>query len=150
MQSQSLSGRLLLSLFVLLSLGTAVAPCGRDQEGNAARTQGWTAMNEDGRDTHRRRFDCLPKDVRLNEVVAYAGATDGNVTVEKTLVEIKAQCRKGKLIDRKRREIRFFRPACWGNPPQDYREIKRRENEELRNLQEHYTVIVFACSPMIQ
>ena len=150
MRGQFQSRRLLLSLFVLLSLGAALLPCGRDQEGNAAGMQDWTGVNEDGRDKPRPRFDCLPKDVRPNEVVAHVGATKENVTVEKTLVEIKAQCRKGKLIDRKRREIRFFRPACWGNPPQDYREIKRREHEELRKLQEHYTVIVFACSPMIQ
>lgn len=67
-----------------------------------------------------------------------------------TLVQMKASCRSGRLVDGKRREIRFYRPSCWGNPPPDYLEIRQREDDELAKLKRHYTVIVFGCNPMIQ
>jgi hypothetical protein len=81
---------------------------------------------------------------------AYRKTTKGNVTVEKTLIQMKAQCRNRKLVDAKRREIRFFRPSCWGNPPADYQDIQQRENSELQKLKRTFAVIVFACDPMIQ
>jgi len=95
-------------------------------------------------------FPCLPKDIRPDEVVSFGPKGTSELTVEKKLIEMKARCRRGKLIDAKRREIRFFRPSCWGNPPPDYLEIRERENKELSKLRKHYTVIVFACNPMIQ
>jgi hypothetical protein len=63
---------------------------------------------------------------------------------------MKARCHRGKLVDSRGREIRFFRVSCWGNPPEDYQEIRKRENEELARLKKGYTVIVFGCNPMIQ
>jgi hypothetical protein len=96
-----------------------------------------------------RTFACLPNDVQLDEVVTYGRGSVRTVTVERQLVEMKARCRRGKLVDAKRREIRFFRPACWGNPPENYLEIRRRENEELARLKRRYRVIVFGCNPRI-
>src|SRR5262249_16309717 len=55
---------------------------------------------------------CLPQDVRLDEVVTIKGAR--RVTVAHKLSALKARCRGGKLVDSRRREIRFFRPSCWG------------------------------------
>jgi hypothetical protein len=92
----------------------------------------------------------LSKDVSFKEVVADGGSGKADVNLEKTLVTMNAKCRKGKLVDSKRREIRFFRPQCWGNPPADYRIIRKRENEELEKLKRRHTVIVFKCNPMIQ
>jgi len=97
-----------------------------------------------------RQFTCLPKDVRADEVVSYGFKGKQNPTVEKKLIEMQARCRSGKLVDAKRREIRFFRVSCWGNPPDDYLEIQKRENEQLAKLKKRYTVIVFNCDPMIQ
>ena len=97
-----------------------------------------------------KRLACLPKDVRADEIVSYGSRGKSDTTVETTLVQMKARCRNGKLVDRKYREIRFFRPSCWGNPPEDYLEIRQREDEELAKLRRHYTVIVFGCNPMIQ
>lgn len=94
-----------------------------------------------------KKFDCLPKDVQLDEVVSYGKTADGNVTVEKKLREIKARCRHGKLVDKKKKEIRFFRVSCWGNPPPDYLEIQQREHAELQKLKRRYTVIVMTCNP---
>jgi hypothetical protein len=95
-------------------------------------------------------FSCLPEDVRADEVVSYDVKGKSSLTVKQKLIELKARCRKGKLIDAKGREIRFFRISCWGNPPEDYLEIQKREGEELVKLKQHYVVIVFACNPMIQ
>ena len=94
-------------------------------------------------------FPCLPKDVRPDEVVSFGAKATQNLTVEKKLREMKARCRRGKLVDAKGREIRFFHPSCWGNPPSDYLEIQERENKELADLKKRYTVIVFGCNPMI-
>ena len=96
-----------------------------------------------------RTFACLPKDVRLDEVVTYGRGPVRTVTVERQLIEMKARCRKGKLVDARRREIRFFHQSCWGNPPADYLEIQQREAEELAKLQRRYRVIVFSCNPMM-
>jgi hypothetical protein len=101
------------------------------------------------RKAHSTRINCLPPGIRFDEVVSYEFKGRGNVTVEKKLAQIKAQCRNRKLVDAKGREIRFHRTSCWGNPPADYQEIQQRENEELQRLQKRYTVIVFGCNPMI-
>jgi|SRR5215475_15194039 len=149
MRRQSVSWKLLLSGFAWLLFGAAVAGSGRAPEYDAAIAPAQSNWSRAQHFTHRSRFDCLPKDVQLNDVVT-AGTKKRNVTVEKTLIQMKAQCRKGKLVDVKRREIRFFRPSCWGNPPNDYLEIQQRENAELQKLKRTYTVIVFGCNPMIQ
>jgi len=143
MQHRS-SWKLLLICLVWLLLGAAVAGSGRalEYEGALAPTQ--------PNSSQKSRFDCLPKDVQLNDVVTYSKRTKGNVTVEKTLIQMKAQCRNKKLVDAKRRGIRFFRTSCWGNPPADYLEIQQRESSELQKLKRTYAVIVFGCDPMIQ
>jgi hypothetical protein len=138
------SWKLLLSCFVWLLLGATVADGGRAPEYEAAIAP--TQPNS----SQKSKFDCLPKDVQLNDVVSYGKTANGNVTVQKTLIQMKAQCRNRKLTDAKRREIRFFRPSCWGNPPEGYLEIQQRENSELQKLKRTYAVIVFKCNPMIQ
>lgn len=93
------------------------------------------------------RFACLPENIRLEQVVSYG---KGKVTVEETLDAMHATCENGKLMDQNKKEIRFFRIACFGNPPYNYDEIRQREREELTRLQESYSVIVIECDPMIQ
>lgn len=97
-----------------------------------------------------KNFSCLPQDVRADEVVSYDVEGKSTLTVKKKLIELRARCRKGKLVDGKGREIRFFRISCWGNPPEDYLEIQKRESEALAELKKHYSVIEFGCNPMIQ
>jgi hypothetical protein len=141
---RSISWTLLLSCFVSLLLGAAVAGSGRAPEYETA------IAPVQPNSSQKSRFDCLPKDVHPDDVVTYRKTTKGNVTVEKTLIQMKAKCRHSKLVDAKRREIRFFRPSCWGNPPEGYLEIQQRENSELQKLKRTFAVIVFACDPMIQ
>lgn len=71
------------------------------------------------------------------------------VTVKQKLISVKARCRRGKLVDRKLREIRFFKSECWGNPPADYLEIEQRRRKELAQLKKKYAVIEIACGPNI-
>jgi hypothetical protein len=96
------------------------------------------------------RFDCLPAEYKLTDVVSYRErrkGTDEHITIENALISLKAECKDGKLIDGKGREIRFFKFACFGNPPIDYEEIAQEEREELNRLQKIYTVIVLECNP---
>lgn len=89
----------------------------------------------------------------MTDAVSYGVNTGGkekHITVEQKLSELKARCRRGKLVDGKGREIKFFRPACFGNPPADYQEIRDRESQELARLQKSYNVIIFECDPRIQ
>ena len=108
----------------------------------------------DARDASRIavQFECLPEGYKSTGVVSYRQKRkggDGYVTIEDRLVELKAHCKESKLIDGKGREIRFFKFACYGNPPADYEEIRQKELEELEKLQKKYCVIVMECDPRI-
>ena len=107
----------------------------------------------DGKKTAQARINCLPEGFQMTDVVSYGvnrGGEDKHITIEQKLSELKARCRRGKLVDGKGREIRFFRPACFGNPPADYEEIRQRESAELARLQKNYNVIILECDPRIQ
>ncbi len=68
------------------------------------------------------------------------------VTVKDRLVELKARCRKGKLLDSRGKQIYFYRLiGCWGNPPVDYLEQVEQQRIKLRQLQRRYTVIQIPC-----
>jgi hypothetical protein len=99
------------------------------------------------------QFTCLPEGFTLTDIVAYRNGQNGkeeNLTIKDKLLELKAECRAGKLIDTNKKEIKFFRLACFGNPPADYEEIMQKQQEELRRLQQQYTVIILECNPHIQ
>jgi len=62
------------------------------------------------------------------------------------LSNLKARCKRGKLVDANGREIYLYRLAgCWGNPPADYRKFFKRQSEELQKLKKHYHVIEMTC-----
>ena len=141
--------KLVLSVLVLLVANASGTRLGQEPIRRPTNRSVLTALVEDSNSPRAAKFGCLSREVRLDETVSY-GKGNRQVTVEQKLVEMKARCRNGKLIDARRREIRFFRPSCWGNPPPDYLEIQKRENEELAKLKRRYTVIVFECGRMIQ
>jgi hypothetical protein len=97
------------------------------------------------------RFDrCLPSGIKSTDVVSAQSIKSEikKITVKEKLTELKARCKKGKLVDASGREIRFFKlTGCWGNPPVDYQEIMQRQNEELEKLRKRYTVIEMTCNP---
>ena len=95
---------------------------------------------------------CLPEYVKPTDVVSTRLVqTDGGtlkITVEQKLAELKANCKKGKLVDGAGTEIHFYRlTGCWGNPPRNYQEILERQEAELATLRKHYTVIEITCNP---
>jgi hypothetical protein len=98
---------------------------------------------------------CLPSGIKATDVVSSAPAKLGanrsevtTITVAQTLKAMKARCHKGKLVDTKGEEIRFYRlVGCWGNPPQDYEEILARQAKELESLRKRYHVIEMTCNP---
>ena len=144
--SPSYRRKFLVGLSILLLGG--LAPAHSKNAGKLPATNAIAA--EDAPPSPAKSFSCLPKDVRADEAVSYGMKGQSILTVEKKLTEMKARCRRGKLVDAKGREIRFFRPSCWGNPPDNYQETQKRENEELAKLKTRYAVIVFGCNPMIQ
>ena len=90
---------------------------------------------------------CLTDTVKLDDIVTYGLKTRRNITVKDKLVELRAHCKNNKLVDGNNKEIRFYKMPCWGNPPADYEEIQRKEQNDLRKLQQRYTVVLMGCNP---
>ena len=96
---------------------------------------------------------CLPAGIQSTDVVSTRRAKagiDGNVvaiTVGQKLKELRARCRRGKLVDAKGMEIRFYSLiGCWGNPPVDYQEQLEAQAKELAKLRKRYHVIEMTCN----
>ena len=95
---------------------------------------------------------CLPSGTQSTDVVSIRAVKPGvsskviTVTVAQKLKELRARCRKGKLVDAKGMEIRFYQLiGCWGNPPDDYQEQLERQAKELAKLRKRYRVIEMTC-----
>jgi hypothetical protein len=101
------------------------------------------------------KYPCLPSDVKEDSVVSVVtsvsprgGQTTRQITVSQTLKKLKAKCYRGKLVDGRRKEIRFYYlQGCWGNPPADYLEILDAQAKEIAKLKRRYTVIEMTCNP---
>ncbi|MFH7027302.1 MAG: hypothetical protein ACHBN1_18340 [Heteroscytonema crispum UTEX LB 1556] len=70
------------------------------------------------------------------------------MTIRQTLNKLKAYCnQKGKLVDRKGKEISFYDlTGCWGNPPANYQEIFTKQNAKLKKINASYNVIKMTCN----
>ena len=98
---------------------------------------------------------CLPKGISRTDVVstrevrlASGRREQRKTTVEQALYDLKARCRRGKLVDAAGTEIRFYKVAgCWGSPSPDDREVLERQNRELAALRKRYRVIEMTCNP---
>ena len=98
---------------------------------------------------------CLPAGIKPTDVVSTQAAKPGanrdevrTITVAQKVKELRARCRKGRLVDAGGREIRFYRLiGCWGNPPDDYQEQLERQAKELSKLRQRYRVIEMTCNP---
>lgn len=102
----------------------------------------------DGSQSHFAR--CLPTEISPEQVVLASPPANSGlrkpVTVKQRLVQLKARCRKGKLIDGKGRQIYLYQlTGCWGNPPENYEEILENQRQELIRLRKRYTVIEVTC-----
>lgn len=100
-------------------------------------------------------YKCLPADVKPDDIVTATSASLGSdrptiskITVAQTLKKMRARCSRGKLVDSRGRQIRFYRlQGCWGNPPFNYLEILDQQRSELVELKKKYTVIEMTCNP---
>ena len=99
------------------------------------------------------RYGCVPADIKLETIVeikqrrSTTGLSISNETVLQRLNKLNARCKAGKLIDRKGKQIRFYKlQNCWGNPPADYLEILETERNTLRLLNKKFTVIEITCN----
>lgn len=98
---------------------------------------------------------CLPDGIKLTDIVStrdVRSPTGGReilkTTVEQKLKEIKARCRKKKLVDASRTEIRFYKlTGCWGIESPNDREVLDRQTRELAVLRKRYKVIEMTCNP---
>ena len=93
---------------------------------------------------------CMPAGIQATDVVSSQATKPGGkvvkVTVAQKLKALGARCRKGKLVDAKGAEIRFYQlVGCWGNPPDDYQEQLERQAKELARLRKRYRVIEMTC-----
>ena len=100
-------------------------------------------------------YPCLASNVKEDDVTGFrasaaksSGTRTEKITVKQTLRKIGARCVRGKLVDGKRKQIRFyFLQGCWGNPPADYLEILDRQRKEITELKKRFTVIEMTCNP---
>lgn len=97
---------------------------------------------------------CLPDGINSTDIVStrvqsIKGRREiRKTTVDQKLKELKARCRKGKLVDASGTEIKFYKLAgCWGHPSDDDREVLDRQKQELANLRKRYRVIEMTCNP---
>ena len=97
-------------------------------------------------------YSCLPGNVKPADIVS-AERTGGQdpklvtISVEQTLRQLRARCVRGKLVDAKGKEIRFYRVQCFGAPTAYAMETTRRQRVELEALRKRYTVVEMTCSP---
>jgi len=95
---------------------------------------------------------CLPPGISATDVVSAQLVKSSNTvkktTVAQKLIELKARCKSGKLVDAAGKQIYFYRlTGCWGNPPADHQEILEQQDKELAKLRKRYTVIEMTCNP---
>lgn len=92
---------------------------------------------------------CLPAGKKLTDIVSVGAGGANPITVEQTLNGLGATCTPdGKLVDRTGKEIRFYQlTGCWGNPPENYLDILKKQADEIAQLKLQYTVIEMTCNP---
>jgi hypothetical protein len=92
---------------------------------------------------------CLPAGRKLTDVVSVSTGGANIVTVQQTLISLGAYCTTDhKLVDRTGKAIVFYQLiGCWGNPPQNYQALLKKQADEIAQLQQQYTVIQMTCNP---
>jgi len=93
---------------------------------------------------------CMPAGTQATDIVSSQAVKPGGkvvtVTVAQKLKALGARCRKGKLVDARGTEIRFYQlVGCWGNPPDDYQEQLEHQAKVLAKLRKRYRVIEMTC-----
>src|SRR6266550_3173078 len=88
-----------------------------------------------GSTDNNKSASCLPNGINGTDIVSTREVQSRKgrrefrkVSVDEKLRELKARCRRGKLVDASGMEIRFYKLAgCWGHPSDDDREVLERQ-----------------------
>jgi hypothetical protein len=99
---------------------------------------------------------CMPSAIDLNSVIvvedykATRNKPVSQTTIKQRLSQLKARCKRGKLVDGKGKQIYFYSLiGCWGNPPADYLERLQHQAQEIQRLKKRYTVIQIPCAQSV-
>jgi hypothetical protein len=100
---------------------------------------------------------CLPRGIKAADIVTAEMVGSGprgpvikKVTVSQELRRLGARCRRGRLVDKAGREIRFYRLTvgpCFGVQPPDYEQRLAAQEREVTALKRRYRVIEMTCNP---
>ncbi len=102
------------------------------------------------------RYDRLPENITAETKVRRAINNEKGetisfeiTTIEKRLNELGAQYENDKLVDKNKREIRFFEPLCRGVSRgfEEDEQDRKAKDAELAELEKKYTVVVLHCDP---
>lgn len=94
---------------------------------------------------------CLPAEIDPGSLVVVERSsgsrhdTPSQVSVKTRLTQLKAYCKKGKLFANGKPVYFYNLVGCWGNPPEDYLEVLKRQAAEIQRLKKKYTVIQISC-----
>lgn len=143
-------------LIILLVFGFAQSQenCDKSKIESSKKTSVNKTMPE--KTTEKLIFDKLPDGATLTDEVREETKNENGevsykiITVEEKLKEIGAKYSGEKLVDKNGKEIRFYRPPVRG-ASQGFEEDKAQQNrdeQELKDLKEKYTVIVLYVNPL--
>jgi hypothetical protein len=140
--------------FILL-INLTVLPTFVFAQATGAPVSGQTLTNNEASQSSLAK--CLPADIKLSDVVEAPSIGRPNdqpgkshsITVEQRLNKLKATCNSdNKLVDGNGKQIVFYHLiGCWGNPPENYQDILRKQRDEINRLKQQYTVIEMTCNP---
>ena len=120
--------------------------CNKDNLENDNKTATNKAMPE--KTVEKMNFDNLPDGVKLSDQTVKEG-TDEKSTVEKDLQKLGAKYDGGKFVDKNGKEIKFYKPPVRGASQGFEEDQKQRERDEkeLKDLKEKYTLIILYVNP---
>lgn len=129
------------------------AQCGRDRAAGDKKTD----VKEKTMPEDTSEFENLPAGVTLTDEVREEIRDESGRVVETKIITVGEKLKmlgarqdKDRLVDRKGREIKFYKPPVRGvsEGVEADRRQARRDREELEKLREKYTVIVLYVNPL--
>lgn len=140
-----------LVVFMVFTFVQNQAQCDKKEKVKTEKTNVNKQMPEE-----QTKFENLPDGAKLTDKVREVETdrdgkvvSDEIITVKQKLEKIGAKYEDGKLVDGEGKEIRFYKPPMRG-ASQGFEEDQKqteRDAEELKKLQEKYTVIILYVDP---
>jgi hypothetical protein len=138
--------------FMVFAFAQSQDQCDKNKKVKTEKVNANKSMPEE-----KTKFENLPDGAKLTDEVREVikgdegkVVSDEIITVEEKLKKIGAKYEDGKLVDSEGKEIRFYKPPVRG-ASQGFEEDQKQaksDAEELKELQEKYTVIVLYVNPL--